>query len=304
MKLKFFIVFLLAAFNASAWNAIWSEEFGGSALDTNRWLPVNGWATNINQNAELELYTNSPANVQVTNGYLRLIGVDIGAGGNHLLTSARLTTQHWDQASTNIAAGMTETYVTLPGAVEIRARIPVGTGIWPAIWFLPRYTDQVTMTPFYGDWPNSGEVDLVEDDGTGVTSFTSAVHYYGGDTYGGSGTLSSSVTNWHTYRWEYLTNRLNLVYDGVTNFVVTNWNAPPSFSYPVPFAVSNQFFLVMNLALGGNYTGNPSASTVAASLPAEVNVDYVRFYSASDGPHVGTVNISGRGGVSGVGATH
>jgi beta-glucanase (GH16 family) len=269
------------------WQLSWNDEFNGSSLDTNRWLAVNAWGTDINNNGELELYTNATDNVQVANGNLRIIGEDIGTGGNYLLTSARLTTQHWDQASNNILTNMTETYVTVPGAVEIRARIPLGTGLWPAIWFLPRYTDQVTMSAFYGNWPNSGEVDLMEHDGTRVTSITSALHYYGGNTHGDSGTLSSAVTNWHTYRWEWFSNSMNMIYDGVTNFTISTWNPPPGYSFPAPFdADSGGFFIIMNLALGGNYTGNPSAADVAANLPAEMDVDYVRVYT------VGTANVT------------
>ena len=266
----------------AGWTLTWSDDFNGTALDTNAWWCDLGLATCINGNNELGLYTNAPGNVQVTNGYARLIGLDIGTGGNHLLTSPRMMTMNIDDCGAFIVSNMTPHFVTVGGAVEWRARIPQGTGLWPALWLMPREAYTNDFDPFYGGWPNSGEVDVMENNGSESNQNGGTLHYRGGQSQ--TTIPVSDVTQWHTYRIEWMTNSFTWYVDGVAGYSVTNWTAPVGYSYPAPFdAASGGFFVIMDLALGGNYTGNPSAATVSASLPAEMDVDYVRIYSLSSG---------------------
>jgi len=262
------------------WQLVWSDEFNGTALNTNFWWTDLGPATCINGNNELGIYTNSPANVQVTNGMVRLIGVDIGTNGMHVLTSPYLMTMNIDDCSEMVISNMTSRFVTVGGAVEWRAKIPQGTGLWPALWLMPSESD-VTGNNVYGNWPNAGEIDVMENNGIDPNSVAQSLHYYNGIFQ--SSEAVADVTQWHVYRLEWYTNQFKWYVDGVLGSSTTNWNAPPGYSYPAPFdANSGGFYVIMNLALGGNYTGNPSAATVAANLPAEMDVDYVRVYKLTN----------------------
>lgn len=260
------------------WQLVWSDEFNGSSLNTNAWWADLGPGTCINGNNELELYTNSSANIQVTNGMLRIIGQNIGRGTNYILTSARIISMNIDDCSGNVISNMTPSFVNPNGAVEWRARLPQGVGLWPTLWLLPRELYQGSQDPIEGNWPNSGEIDVMENVGQADNQVEQNIYYYNGSFQ--SSESVSDVTQWHVYRLEWYTNQLDWYVDGVLGSSTTNWNPSPGFSYPSPFdANSGGFYVIMNLALGGNYPGNPPAAAVAASLPAEMDIDYVRVYT-------------------------
>ena len=251
-------------------------------------MPIAGGRTcpqnDIDGNGQLGLYTNSPANVQVTNGILRIIAQNTGTGGNYILSSARVSSMNIDDYSSTVITNMTSSFVTVNGAVEWRARIPQGTGLWPALWLLPKESD-VTGSPVYGNWPYSGEIAALENNGAEQNQVAQTMHYYNGDFQ--SSANVNDVTQWHVYRLEWFTNQIVWMVDGVTNNITSTWTPPPGYAYPAPFdANSGGFYLIMNLALGGTYTGISSEGAVAASLPAEMDVDYVRVYT------LGTVNYT------------
>lgn len=259
------------------WKLVWEDNFtNDTSLNTNMWWADLGPGPCINGNEELEINTNSPANIQFSPTLgLRIIGTNIG---NDVLTSARIMSMNIDDCSGDIISNMTPSFINPNGAVEWRARLPQGTGIWPTLWLLPReqYTDG--ENPVEGNWPDSGEIDVVENNGSSPNQVEQNLYYYNGSLE--SSESVSTVTNWHTYRLEWYTNQFNWYVDGVLGSTTSNWNAPPGYSYPAPYdANSGGFYVIMDLALGGNYTGNPSAAAVAANLPAEMDIDYVRVYT-------------------------
>ena len=180
-------------------------------------------------NGQLGLYTNSPANVQVANGMLRIIAQNTGTGGNYNLSSARVSSMNIDDCSGEVITTMTSSFVTVNGAVEWRARIPQGTGLWPALWLLPKESD-VTGSPVYGNWPYSGEVDVLENNGAEQNYVAQSLHYYNGDFQ--SGANVNDVTQWHVYRLEWFTNQIVWMVDGVTNNSTSTWTPPPGYAYP------------------------------------------------------------------------
>ena len=255
------------------WNLVWSDEFNTNTLNTNNWTFdigngfesggywVPGWGNN-----ELEYYTSSTQNVYVANGYLHIAALIQGTNGCNY-TSGRIK-----------SLGL---FYTTYGRIEWRAQLPSGTGFWPALWMLPENSP-------YGGWPNSGEIDVMENNGNVSNQEGGTIHYggasgndvYSGKTYTFQG--SDSVTNFHVYLLEWSTNAINFYVDGHLYESQTNWwsnvgTSSSTYPYPAPF--NQPFYILMNVAVGGNYLGNPSTNAINASLPGQMLVDYVRVYN-------------------------
>ena len=238
-------------------NIVWTDEFDGTAIKTNIWtydLGAGGWGNN-----EFEFYTNRPVNAYVTNGMLHIIARQESIGGANY-SSARMKSQ-----------GLFNfTY----GRLEWRAKLPFGTGTWPALWLLGTNISSIS-------WPGCGEIDVTENNGSNPffeqgslhsgSDETTIYNFYGND----------SVTNFHTYTLDWMTNAFLFYVDGHLYQTQTSWSSPVG-GYPVPF--NRPFFLLMNLAIGGNYVGNPSTSAINSGtvFPAEMLVDYVRVYNLTD----------------------
>ena len=240
------------------WRLIWSGEFDGGSIDTNHWKfetgNHNGWGNN-----ELESYTNSPENAFVSNGVLHLVARPKAAGAR-FYTSARLKSQG--------------RFFKKYGRFEFRAKMPQGKGYWPALWMMPEVST-------YGGWPNSGEIDIMENRGSNAAVVQGTIHYAGpnGGHRESTGRYTFSpndgATNFHTYLLEWTSNSISWYVDNKLYEMQTNWTARNA-TYPAPF--DQPFYIVMNLAVGGNYGGNPDADTV---FPGEMQVDYVRVYENS-----------------------
>ena len=247
------------------WLRVWSEEFNGSAVDSNRWAfdigtgapALVGWGNN-----ELEYYTSRTQNVHVANGSLNIIARKESYGGA-AYTSARLKT-----------LGL---FSKLYGRFEFRARLPAGQGYWPALWLMP--CDLV-----YGGWAASGEVDIMENKGSNPRVVAGTLHYGGSwpanDYQGSNFTFPSgdSATNFHLYALEWTTNAFRWYVDGRLFRTQTSWWSSGG-AYPAPF--DQPFYVIINLAVGGNYGGNPDGTTV---FPGTMLVDYVRIYDFSPAP--------------------
>jgi len=240
------------------WSLVWNDEFDGDRLNSGKWtaqlgdgcdIGLCGWGNN-----ELQSYT--AANASVTDGKLVITARKEASGGREY-TSARLRTMgkgDW-------------TY----GRFEIRAKLPAGQGLWPAIWMFS--TDAV-----YGGWAASGEIDIVEARGQNPTEVLGTIHYGGswpnnqssGDSYSlTSGTFTSSF---HTFVLEWTEGQMVWFVDGTPYQTQTEWNTT-SAAYPAPF--DRRFHLLLNVAVGGNFPGAPDAST---AFPQSMEVDYVRVY--------------------------
>jgi beta-glucanase (GH16 family) len=242
------------------WNIVWSDEFNGSAINSANWQfeigNNSGWGNN-----ELEYYTSRPQNAYVTNGLLHLVAQkESYLGFNY--TSARIKSQ----------ALFAKQY----GRFEFRARLPAGLGYWPALWMLGADISSV-------GWPACGEIDVLEAKGAVPTQVQGSIHYSDASNHRLSSTAvytlpgGGSVTNFHSYLLEWSTNSIRWYVDSLLYGTQTNWSSSTG-PYPAPF--SQPFFLIMNLAVGGNYLSNPTPSDINSNtpFPGEVQVDYVRVY--------------------------
>jgi beta-glucanase (GH16 family) len=237
------------------WNLVWADEFDGpanSAPDRAKWardLGHTGWG-----NRELENYTGSTDNAFLDGaGHLVIQAVRTPEGG---YTSARLKTQ-------GLAAF---TY----GKVEARMQIPYGQGIWPAFWMLG---DDIRPK----GWPRCGEIDIMENIGKEPAMVHGTLHgpgYSGGKGIGAPYTLTSGrfADAFHVYTviWERAS--IEFLVDGQSYKRITPADLPAG----TDWVYDHPFFLLLNLAVGGAWPGNPDATT---EFPQRLTVDYVRVYS-------------------------
>jgi beta-glucanase (GH16 family) len=255
MKVFFLLLSMLpiSPIFGQCWNLVWEDEFNGTTLDAAKWTPLTGgggWGNN-----ELQNYTARPENLGISNGTLKLIARSEVFGGNNY-TSARIRSlQKGDW-----------TY----GKFEARMKLSVAQGMWPAFWMMP--TDNT-----YGNWPNSGEIDIMELIGkfpsrmygtlhtssatAGVSTATSANYDLS------SGNFSDAF---HNFAIEWSPNEIKWFMDGI----LYSTKKPADFS-GFPWRFDKDFHIILNLAVGGNWPGAPNASTI---FPQTTEVEYVRVY--------------------------
>ena len=240
---------------AQSLSLIWSDEFNSatsSNVDNTKWTFESGnnggWGNN-----EQEFYTGRTNNAYVAGGLLH-IHAQVELTNGFRFTSARMKTQ-----------GL---FWTLYGRIEWRSRFPSGVGMWPALWMMGT---NIVNTP----WPGCGEIDVVENNGTpnfeqgSIHSGTDATKVF-------DFAVGDSVTNFHVYDLDWTSNSITWSVDGTAYETQTSWGSSTTNAYPFPF--NQPFFLLMNLATGGTYAGTTATNVIAASLPQEIQVDYVRVY--------------------------
>jgi len=240
-------------------NIVWSDEFSGSSINTNIWTfdTGNGGANPGWGNQELEYYTSRTNNAYVTNGALHIVAQKESLAGFNY-TSARMKSQ-----------GL---FSFTGGRLEWRAQLPAGTGCWPALWLLGTNINNL-------GWPGCGEIDVTENNGSNPLMIQGSIHsgsdataiYYLND--------GTTTTSFHTYTLDWATNAMLFYVDGHLYESQTNWTSSTGNAYPFPF--NQPFFLLMNLAIGGQYLGNPTTNAINAgtTFPAQIVVDYVRLYN-------------------------
>jgi beta-glucanase (GH16 family) len=244
----------------AGWKLVWHDEFDGAAVDPARWgFQVNGAGGGNN---ELQYYTDRDANAFVENGSLVIRALRetyTGGDGTRSYTSARLYSQgtgSWKY-----------------GRFEIRARLPRGQGLWPAIWMMP-------LLSVYGPWPASGEIDIMELLGHEPDKVYGTIHYGGASPVhvqsGASFTLPSGsfAEAYHLFAFEWDTTAMRWFVDDSLYSTKTQsvWYTQ-GHDRPAPF--DQAFYLILNVAVGGNWPGSPDASTV---FPQDMAVDYVRVF--------------------------
>ncbi len=244
------------------YNLLWSDEFDGDTLNEDIWnreLREPGWTNN-----ELQEYTASEDNIYVEDGHLVLRALCEDRDGTPYYTSGKVNSQNNAQFQY--------------GRVEVRARVPEGQGLWPAIWMMPQDES------FYGQWPKCGEIDIMEVLGNDTSTSYSTIHY--GEPHAeqqGTITLDdgSFSSDFHVYVVEWEPGEMRFYTDDVLVLTVNDWftaNGGIEEEYPAPF--NQPFFVQMNLAVGGNWPGNPDETTDFDNAMFEI--DYVRVYQRDE----------------------
>ncbi|HEV8283047.1 MAG TPA: family 16 glycosylhydrolase [Chitinophagaceae bacterium] len=238
----------------TGYTLIWNDEFSGTTLDGNVWNYEIGNGSNGWGNNELEYYTNNIKNTFVSNGNLIIEARKEPVSGFNY-SSSRITTQNKKSFTF--------------GRVDIRAKLPKGKGIWPALWMLGTNISSV-------GWPACGEIDMMELLGNEITKSYGTLHYgASAATHGSKGnfyTLSSGsfYDQFHVFSMEWKQDQVKLYVD---NNLYLTVNKTDLGSAPYPF--NAPFFFIFNVAVGGNWPGSPDATT---TFPQRMIVDYIRVY--------------------------
>ena len=245
------------------WTLVWGDEFSGpdgSLPDPNKWtydIGGKGWG-----NQELESYTKRLENARIEKGNLVITALSdnyTGADGlTREYTSARLKTQ-----------GL---FAQAYGRIEARIKIPEGQGMWPAFWMLGEDIASV-------GWPRCGEIDIMENVGKEPGTVHGSLH--GPSTERPTSDLTSIFSlpggqkfadEFHLYAVEWEQNLVRFYVDSnlYASFDSSQWPAGGKWVFDHPF------FIILNLAVGGNWPGSPDAST---KFPQSMLVDYVHVYT-------------------------
>ena len=282
----------LAPLDGAGWELVWSDEFDGNELDRSKWAPeVSCWGGG---NDERQCYTDRQQNITVEDGLLllkaraeRWTGPDrppeIAENPNPLVTR-------------NYTSGKVRTrglHAWKYGRIEMRAKVPAGQGIWPAFWMMP-------ADDFFGPWPLSGEIDILEainigaacdecEGDVGENRTVSAVHY------GARAPRNRHVAqrtplpdlalpsdDFHVYSVEWGEGLIRFLVNDRVHFVVT----PDQWDTASPLARGNRnapfdqpFYVMMNLAVGGAWPEREHEKGLAAdAVPAQFAIDWVRVY--------------------------
>ena len=252
---------------AVTYQLVWSDEFNGTTVNTGNWNLDNG---NPNVNNEKEYY--QAANATVTGGNLVITARQQSMGG-----------QPYTSSKLNSYGKFSMTY----GRIEARIKMPMVQGTWPAFWMLGNSINQGTP------WPDCGEIDIMEHVNTTNTNL-GTMHWNGGGghvQYGGN--ITTTPGDFHVYAVEWDTQSIRWYVDNtlyVTGNIANNINNTGAFHNP--------FYIILNLAIGGDLPGNTIDN---GSLPTTMMVDYVRVYNITNtgsGAPIGqTITLKGNNGL-------
>jgi len=269
----------------SGWKLVWSDEFDGNAIDSTKWDfdTDNGFYTNDTRqwvsgwgNDELQHYSRDPQNAFVKDGVLHIRAMKESLLSGY--TSARLKTR--SKLGNSL---FSKRY----GRFEFRVKLPIGKGLFPAIWLLPQ-------DDAYGTWPASGEIDIIEAEGQKSNQILSAIHY--GSRWPANRFVRKDyilpdnqiIADFHVYTLDWDPGEIRWYVDGrhystqsfwwSSSKTVNGLGVDPTDEselnpWPAPF--DQPFNIIMNLAVAGRVTGDPDQTTV---FPADMLVDYVRVY--------------------------
>jgi beta-glucanase (GH16 family) len=234
---------------------LWNDEFSGTALDLTSWgfdVGGSGWGNN-----ELQYYTNNrPENIYLDNGKLIIQAKKESFSGKEY-TSSRILTK-----------GKREFTF---GRIDIRAKLPVAKGLWPALWMLGKKIDQV-------NWPSCGEIDIMELVGLNANKVYGTLHWASASSsttrvqYGTNYTLPTGTfaDKFHVFTTIWSADNVEILVDDISYY---KFDKTKVGSAPYPF--NEPFFLIFNVAVGGDWPGSPDAST---TFPQQMVVDYVRVF--------------------------
>ena len=242
-----------------SWKLIWSDEFdgpNGAPIDQTKWGFETG-GTGWNQN-ELQNYTDRTDNAQIQDGNLQIVARNESFQGNQY-TSARLISKgKFEQAY---------------GRFEARMKIPTGQGLWPAFWLLGNDIDTAY-------WPQCGEIDIMEH----VNREAVIAAHLHGPSYSSKMALGQAYSlpgnedfgaQFHTYAVEWEPDMMRFYVDDILYYTASISDLPEGRQW----VYDHPYYMILNLAVGGNWPGAPDATTV---FPAVLSVDYVRVYIHND----------------------
>jgi beta-glucanase (GH16 family) len=249
-----------------SWQLTWSDEFNapdGSSPDPANWsFAIGGKGYG---NHELETYTNRPVNAHQQDGHLVI------TAQKEDLTGPDGILRHYTSARISTRGRFSQTY----GRFEARIQLPTGKGIWPAFWLLGNDANTA-------GWPNCGEIDIIENIGN-PTEIHSTIH---GPGYSRDQGITAKYTlppgesvhsDFHLYAVEWAPNDLKFFFD---NHLITE-RTPADLPPGTHWVFDRPFFIILNLATGGDWPGDPDATT---TLPQQMLVDYVRVYKSTPSP--------------------
>ncbi|HET9933598.1 MAG TPA: glycoside hydrolase family 16 protein [Polyangiaceae bacterium] len=239
--------------SATGYKLVWNDEFegpAGSAVDAAKWthdIGGNGWGNN-----ELEYYTDGAANAA------------LDGSGNLVITAKKQTMSGKDYTSARLKTqGL---YSFTYGRVESRMKIPSGQGMWPAFWMLGSDIDK-------NSWPDCGEIDIMENIGKEPNIIHATIHGPGYSAGAGPTkqySLPDPVASaFHVFAIEWEEGAIRWYVDDMLYSTKTKADIPSSATW----VYSHPFFLLLNVAVGGGWPGNPDSTTM---FPQTMTVDYVR----------------------------
>jgi beta-glucanase (GH16 family) len=236
----------------AGYEKLWNDEFNGTSLDAATWTRETGgggWGNN-----ELQYYTDRTDNAFVSNGNLTIEAKKENFDTRQY-TSARLITKGKKDFTF--------------GRVDIRAKLPKGKGIWPALWMLGKNIDQVK-------WPNCGELDIMEVIGSIPNRVHGTVHY---GPQGASSSTQKTGTytlpsgdfsdKFNVYSLIWTLDNMEILVNDISFFKTNRTTIGSIYPFNEPF------FMIFNVAVGGNWPGSPDATTV---FPQQMTVDYIRVF--------------------------
>ncbi len=276
--LLFTLLFTVLTYSSafSQWVEVWSDEFDYNGLpDSEKWsydVGGHGWG-----NGEDQYYTEDRIeNAEVSDGYLTITAVKEEYEGN-AFTSARLVTKNkgdW-----------------LYGRVEVKADLPEGRGIWPAIWMLPTNSE-------YGTWPASGEIDIMEyvghqPDIIHGTVHTDAFNHNENTEVGETISVPDCEETFHVYALEWDRNTIDVFVDSTKYFTFEKEEGWGYAEWPF----DKEFHLLLNIAVGGEWGGREGIDSTI--FPQEMLIDYVRVFKPdTSGPFSLNTGVYGNGSIS------
>jgi beta-glucanase (GH16 family) len=252
------------------WTLAWSDEFNGKAgapVDSTVWsydigdgcaAGICGWG-----NREKESYASATENVSLNGqGQLVIVARTAPAGSTCYYGACRYTSAKIKTQGKMLAQ---------PGRVEARIKLPEGQGLWPAFWMLGNSFPATK-------WPDCGEVDIMENHGRAPSQTSSAMHgpgYFGNTPFAHGFTLPAGKfsDDFHVFAVEWNTASVAFYVDSTLQYLVNRAEVERYGRW----VFDQPFFVVLNLAVGGNFDGDPASDTI---LPATMLVDYVRAYVA------------------------
>jgi beta-glucanase (GH16 family) len=247
--------------DTSGWNLVWQDEFNGTSVDSTKWVAETGNGSNGWGNGEAEYYTGNAAN----------LGITAESGNSVLCITAKADTSYSGFSYTSARIKTQGKFSFQYGKVEARIKLPKGTGMWPAFWLLGDSISSIS-------WPKCGEIDVLEMKG-GISDNTIGSTLHWADSGGNhqystpaNYTLSSGVfaDDYHVFGMVWDASTISFQLDGYTYCTQSTTASDMAAAF-----ANGKFFIILNLAVGGNYVGTtPPSSFVSQSM----YVDWVRVY--------------------------